>query len=280
MSEKNQVIFKTVFMGFEKEAVLNYIDQLCTMFHTENEKQAEELDDVKQENERLRDQVEQLNGQLAEQENLLQRQEEQLRSQAESLRRQQQQQEERPAVKEEPKDNVLVETERENTQLKAQLKALTKDLEKARQMLGQKEDALTYLRSQSEQVLSHQKELTEKGKKYDIISANVGSIVLEAEHTANQIVKGANEEAERIRSEANAAANEMGEHLREFRREMDRMQGAVVTTFKNLKDNFAGMARTLDDSERFLFPPKEEPEIEAAPETVAEANEEPKNEQD
>lgn len=259
MSEKNQVIFKTVFCGFEKDAVLNYIDQLCTMFHTESEKQAAESDSLKQENERLQEQIEQLNSQLTEQNELIKRQEEQIHSQSDALRRQEERIEQDDTASEQ-----AAAMDQENAQLKAKLNALTKDLEKTRVMLGQKEDALTYLRTQSEQMINHQKELTEKGRKYDIISTNVGSIVLEAEHTANNILKSANADADRIRSEANAAANEMGEHLKAFRREIERMQGAVVVTFKNLKDNFAAMAETLDSSERFLFPPSEAPAVDVA----------------
>lgn len=257
MPEKNQVIFKTVLMGFEKDAVLNYIDELCTMFHTESEKQSADTDNLKQENERLQKQAEQLNSQLTERDELLQRQEEQLRSQEEVIRRH-----EERLGKEEGISEAAAAKDQEIAQLKARLNALTKDLEKSRLLLGQKEDALTYLRTQSEQMINHQKELTEKGKKYDIISTNVGSIVLEAEHTANNIIRAANEEADRTRSDATAAANEMGEHLIAFRREMERMQSSVVTTFRNLKDNFAAMEETLNGAERFLFPPKEEPDQE------------------
>ena len=273
MSEKNQVIFKTVLMGFEKQSVLNYIDQICTMFHTESEKQAAEADNLRQENERLAEQAEKLNSQLAEQDELLNRQEEQLRGQSEVLRRQEELLGKGDAVSEQLSDK-----DQEIAQLKARLNALTKDLEKSRQLLGQKEDALTYLRAQSEQMVNRQKEMMEKGRKYDIISTNVGSIVLEAEHTANQIVKNANDEAARVRGEANATVNQMGEHLKEFRKELEKMQESVFMTVKNFKDNFSNMTETLDQSERFLFihsePPVEEAPAEAEAEKPAETTEE------
>lgn len=264
MSEKNQVIFKTVLMGFEKQSVLNYIDQICTMFHAESEKQATEAENLRQENERLLEQAEKLNGQLSQQDELLGRQEEQLRAQSEVLRKQEELLGKDSAVSEQ-----LSEKDQEIAQLKARLNALTKDLEKSRQLLGQKEDALTYLRAQSEQMANRQKEMMEKGRKYDIISTNVGSIVLEAEHTANQIVKNANEESERVRGEANAAVNQMGEHLREFRKELEKMQESVFLTVKNLKDNFSNMTDTLDQSERFLFVHSEAPVEEALAEEDA-----------
>ena len=264
MSEKNQVIFKTVLMGCEKQSVLNYIDQICTMFHTESEKQAAEAENLRQENERLLEQAEKLNGQLSQQDELLGRQEEQLRAQSEVLRKQEELLGKGDAVSEQLSDK-----DQEIAQLKARLNALTKDLEKSRQLLGQKEDALTYLRAQSEQMVNRQKEMMEKGRKYDIISTNVGSIVLEAEHTANQIVKNANEEAERVRGEANAAANQMGEHLREFRKELEKMQESVFLTVKNLKDNFSNMTDTLDQSERFLFSHSEVPVEKTTTETEA-----------
>ena len=265
MPEKNQIIFKTVLMGFEKDAVLNYIDELCTMFHTESEKQAVEAENLKQENERLQKQTEQLNAQLSEREEALREQEEQLRSQSEVIRRH-----EERLDKDEDTSEAIAARDQEIAQLKARLNALTKDLEKSRVMLGQKEDALTYLRTQSEQMINHQKELTEKGKKYDVISTNVGSIDLEAEHTANNILRAANEEADRTRNEALAAANQMGEHLNAFRREVERMQVSVVNTFRNLKDNFAAMEETLDGAEKFLFPPQEEPAQEEGNQDAAE----------
>jgi len=270
MPEKNQVIFKTVLMGFEKDAVLNYIDELCTMFHTETEKQTVESENLKQENERLRKQAEQLNSQAAEREELLQKQEDQLRIQADTIRRH-----EERLGKDESISEISAAKDQEIAQLKARLNALTKDLERSRLLLGQKEDALTYLRTQSEQMINQQKELAEKGKKYDIISTNVGSIVLEAEHTANNIIRAANEEADRTRSEAAAAANAMGEHLNAFRREMERMQGSVVNTFRNLKDNFAAMEETLTDAEKFLFPPREEAEQDSEKQETGESSASP-----
>lgn len=170
---ENQVIFKSVLNGFEKSAVLKYIDQLNSQLSQLQEEQEQQLSQQREELDRLEDQSSALLQELQDSKKELQEANKKLEA------AQAQQQEQAATI-----DSLQTELAAYDLQI----------------------SQLTEGKLRLEQQLQEQQG---KGQKYDQAAASIGSILLEARQEADSTRREAKAQAEDIVAKAKAEAEDI-----------------------------------------------------------------------
>ena len=233
----DEIIFKTQMCGFEKKAVLDYIDQLNDAQRTREEEfraQMERLESEKAGSDAKADWLRQENDRIT--------------AEMEELRQQNTQLEEKAAAADAHVmfAERLSMRERDNEVLKTRITGLNEEIMRLKTQLAQKDQTIAKLTADAQEMQKLQVQLDEKGKKYDQLSSSVGVVVLEAQRTADAIVANANAEADAARREADATVAKVAEHLDNFRAEIGRMQAAMAQTMENLENSISGMRQAAD----------------------------------
>ena len=189
---EEQILFKTAALGgFEKKAVLSYIDELTAKHHQEMEEKENRIQELFQEKQELSRKASQgqtlvnsLTGQLQEAQQKIQELEKKL---AEQER----------------------ETNIQKTVVKEKDQEIRTQAEKCRQLQFRVET------------------LELKSKKFDESAAQVGAVLVDARNTAQPIIDQAKEEAEILRKETGKSAKEMGQEIARFQKEIDGLREAM-----------------------------------------------------
>jgi len=240
----DEIIFKTQMRGFEKKAVLDYIDQMNDAQRTreaEFRQQMELLENEKAGSDAKADQLRLENERLA--------------AEMEELRHQNTQLEEKAAAAD---THVMFAErlsmrERDNEMLKTRITGLNEEIMRLKTQLAQKEEIISKLLSEAEEAKKVLQQLDEKGKKYDQLSGSVGVVVLEAQRTADAIIANANKEADAARREADETVARVAAHLNAFREEVSRIQTAMAHTMENFESSIAGMQEAANIAEAALY---------------------------
>lgn len=232
MEEREQIIFKTQMRGFEKKAVLEYIDQMTDTQRRQEKEFQDKLEKAETES-----------AASAAESEYLRMENDRLTEENEILRRQAVQLEEKASAAEASAQAAdrLAARERDNELLKSRVTALNEEILRLKSQLSQKEEAIRRLTAESDVLISQQSELSEKGMKYDQISNSVGVVVLEAQRTADAIIANANREAEETRRSADEAVALLGGHLNRFREEIERMRASVAHSVEGFESCIAGL---------------------------------------
>lgn len=194
----NPVIFKTsVFGGFQKSAVLSYIDQL----NADSQKIKAELD---QKIAGLEAQVSELK--------------EQIPSEEEKAAAVKQQEEQRQ------KSQELTElTERLNQEIARQQK-----------ILADKDDEIRQLTERSRKLQLQAENHSFKAQKYDEIAMRIGSLIIDAKQQADRIVEQAKEDARAVTKEKEERLEKMNEDFLQFKQNVDQLRTELRETLELL----------------------------------------------
>lgn len=232
MEDREQIIFKTQMRGFDKKAVLEYIDQLTDSARTKEKEYQVRLEDAENKNALFSAEINDLrleNERLAAENEELRLNAAQLEEQTESM----------TAEK-------LAARERDNEILKERVTSLNEEILRLKTQLAQKEENIRKLMAESDILINQQSELSEKGMKYDQISSSVGAVVLEAQRTADAIIANANHEAQAKRDDADAALVRVNEHLNHFHEEIAKIQTAMFHTMESFENSMNEMKEAVN----------------------------------
>lgn len=192
------VIFKTsAFGGFQKAAVLSYIDQL----NADNQKLKAELDEK----------VAALEAQVVELKEQLPTEEE--KAAAEEASKQQQQ-----------KTQELTElTDRLNLEIARQQK-----------LLAEKDEEIQKLGEQARKSQFQAETNLFKAQKYDEVAMKVGTLVVDAKQQAEKIIEQAREEAHAITREKEERLEKMNEDFLQFKQNVEQLRAELRETLELL----------------------------------------------
>lgn len=238
---EKQVIFKSALNGFEKNAVLKYIDELNHKLLTAENNHQQMLEDWENEREELCDQNVALDLAGKELQKKLDAEGVKLQESAEAL--------------------VAVQSE----------------LKKAQQENEEKEHELILLREQNRLLREQLSAQEEKCKKYDEAAASIGDAILEARQEGSRIVEEARSKAETILSSANEQAasivHDAENDLSGIQKKMDSLKSQFLTIREQMNSSVALLNDQFGQVEASMSPAEEEPlpaETSAATETVVE----------
>ena len=238
---EKQVIFKSALNGFEKSAVLKYIDEMNSKYAAsvkEYQQQAEELENEKYE---LSDQLTELKQALTE-----------LQKKAES--------EQALLLEQLQTREELIES------LKTEMKALAQKNEEQEHELIMQREQNRLIREQAESIEA-------KSKKYDEAAASIGTVILSARQDAEKIIAEAQAKADSITANAQKEADQIvanaESNLSGLQKQMDSMKAQFFSIREQmnssvalLNDQFGQVEASLSPAEE---PKAEEPKTEAAP---------------
>jgi chromosome segregation ATPase len=249
----DEIIFNTQMLGFDKQAVLDYIDQLNDARITREEE--------------FRQQMEQLESEKAgvdAKADLLRQENARLAADMEELRQQNSQLEEKAAAAD---THVMFAErlsirERDNELLKSRITGLNEEIMRLKNQLAQKDATIAQMTAEAEEMRKMQEQLDEKGRKYDQLSGSVGVVVLEAQRAADAIIANANREAAAAVKEAEDTVAKVAEHLNSFRAEIGNIHAAMARTMESFESSVAGMEQAAHLAQTKLYG-EEEAEINA-----------------
>ena len=244
MEDNAQVIFKTALLGFDKQEVLNYIDQLSAGYYTSGKKNQQQIEQLVND----RDEMNSQNTQLEQQNKQLNEQNDRLRQRCRQLEQQIQEISGNHSTAE-----ALTRREQENQDLREKVTDLNNEIMRLKNQVSQKEESIRKLTEESSMLIHQQSELTEKGTKYDQIVDSVGVIVLEAQRTADSIVANATAQAEEKRQASEASVQQLLKHLDQFRDKIGKMQIAIAHAMESFQGDMNGMEETIRIAENYLL---------------------------
>ena len=194
----NPVIFKTsAFGGFQKTAVLSYIDQM----NADSQKLKAELDEKIA---ALEAQVSELKGQLPSEE-----------EKAAALQREEAQQKK----------------SREMTEL---IERLNQEIDRQQKLLADKDEEIKRMNERVRKLQFQAESHSFKAQKYDEIAMKVGSLVIDAKQQADRIVERAKEEARAVTREKEERLEKMYADFLQFKQNVEQMRGELRDTLEFL----------------------------------------------
>ena len=264
----NKSIFKsTMFGGFERQSVLNYIYETFNSTQEAQEKLTAQIEEMSATRERLEESVKDLENRLAENDAARTSMSEELRSvkvknteltaMLEDLNDEIDRQ--RQIVKE--KDEQISrltrtnsELEKKNAELETQAAELMQgqgDIEKSKSQIGElvikshleAERILEQANARASEVTAEAEEIVAKSH------LEAEKIVQQAGGRAKEIIAEAQAEAEQIIQAANRSTVEVAAHLQDFRNEISSLQDVMEEAFGAMRDKFAAIGQALDKSE-------------------------------
>ena len=212
---EKQVIFKSALNGFEKSAVLKYIDEMNSKYAAsvkEYQQQAEELENEKYE---LSDQLTELKQALTE----LQKK---VESEQALLLEQLQAREE------------LIEN------LKTEMKALAQKNEEQEHELIMQREQNRLIREQAESIEA-------KSKKYDEAAASIGTVILSARQDAEKII--AQKEADQIVANAESNLSGLQKQMDSMKAQFFSIREQMNSSVALLNDQFGQVEASLTPAE-------------------------------
>ena len=264
----NKSIFKsTMFGGFERQSVLNYIYETFNSTQEAQEKLTAQIEEMSATRERLEESVKDLENRLAENDAARTSMSEELRgvkvkntelsAMLEDLNDEIDKQ--RQIVKE--KDEQISrltkansELEKKNAELEVQATELMQsqgDIEKSKSQIGElvikshleAERILEQANARASEVVAEAEEVVAKSQR------EAEKIVQQAGGRAKEVIAEAQAEAEQIIQAANRSTVEVAAHLQGFRDEISSLQDVMEEAFGAMRDKFAAISQALDKSE-------------------------------
>ncbi len=240
-----QVIFKSALNGFEKSAVLKYIDEMNSKYAAnvkEYQKQAEELESEKYE---LSDQITAMEQALKDMQKTVEAEQAKI---VEELH---------------AKDELIA-------SLRAEVKALAQKNE-------EQEHELIMQREQNRLIREQAESIEEKSKKYDEVAASIGAVILAARQDAEKIVTDAQAKADSITADAQKEAEHIVANaqsdLSGLQKQMDSMKAQFFSIREQMNSSVAMLNDQFGQVEASLTPAEQKEESkEAAVEDAIEAS--------
>lgn len=246
-----QVIFKSALNGFEKTAVLKYIDELNSKLAAKENELQQQSDNWENERYELKDQVSAAEQKAAELE------------------------------------KQLAEEQAKLKEIEAARDVLTAEVKKLSQQVEEQEHELILQREQNRLIRSQAETVELKSKKYDEAAASIGDVLLESRQEGSRIIAEARAKAEEIIAEANSKAEQIAveadgkvdaaqQKMDELRAHFLAIREQMNDSVSQLNDQFALVEATMAPAEEEI-PEAEEPAEETAPceEAKAEHKEHP-----
>ena len=240
---EKQVIFKSALNGFEKSAVLKYIDEMNSKYAAsvkEYQQQAEELENEKYE----------LSDQLTAMEQVLR----------------------------DLKKNIEAEQERVNEELQSKnelIERLQAEVKALSQKNEEQDHELIMQREQNRLIREQAESIEAKSKKYDEAAASIGTVILTARQDAEKIIAEAQEKASGIIANAEKEATYIvsnAEHdLSGLQKKMDSMKAQFFSIREQMNSSVAMLNDQFGQVEASLIPAEQvKTEEPAAAENVEE----------
>lgn len=209
---EKQAVFKTSFYGFEKEAVLKYIDEMgraASQTETDLEKRIEEIT-------KSREQLE-----------------EQIQGFEENLKNLEQE---------------LNQERGKNQKLGEMVENLQEEIDRQRKLIENREQEFRLQREENQALRTRVSTATHKSKKYDEASFAIGAAILEAQQSAKRIVDQANVKAEEIARDADQRIASIVEKINGMREDFLALRGRVNESVERLNTRFDEIAQEIEET--------------------------------
>ena len=194
----NPVIFKTsAFGGFQKAAVLSYIDQM----NADSQKLKEELDGKIA---ALEARVSELKGQLPSEE-----------EKAAAVEREEAQQ-------------------KKSREMEELINQLNQEMARQQKLLSDKDEEIKQMNERTRKLQFQAESHSFKAKKYDEIAMKIGSLVIDAKQQADLIVEKAKEEARAVTREKEERLEKMNADFLQFKQNVEQMRSELRETLELL----------------------------------------------
>lgn len=147
----------------------------------------------------------------------------------------------------------LKQQKQENRFLNLENKMMQAKLSKAvQQQSGQPDVGGKEALSQEQQLLERIRQLEEKGRKYDEISKNLGSMYIQAHSNAAKLVEQAKDQSEKISQDAEKLVDIIYEDVSGFRQQIDDARQRIINSVHQMEKMLSDIDRVLEQAlERF-----------------------------
>lgn len=242
---EKQVIFKSALNGFEKSAVLKYIDEMNSKYNASVKEYQQQADELENEKYVLMDQITTMEQALRE---LQKKVETEQISLAEQLQM---------------KDELI-------DRLQTEMKALAQKNEEQEHELIMQREQNRLIREQAESIEA-------KSKKYDEAAASIGTVILAARQDAERIIAEAQEKANNItlnaQKEAEQIVSNAENDLSGLQKKMDSMKAQFFSIREQMNCSVAMLNDQFGQVEASLIPVQPEQEKTDASEKPVEVEE-------
>ena len=264
----NKSIFKsTMFGGFERQSVLNYIYETFNSTQEAQEKLTAQIEEMSATRERLEESVKDLENRLAENDAARTTMNEELRgvkaknTELATMLEELNEEIDRQQLIVKEKDEQISrlakansELEKKNAELEIQAAELAKghgDLEKSKTQIGdliikshlEAERILEQANTRAAEVAAEAEGIVAKSQR------EAEKIVEQAGGRAKELIAEAQAEAEQIVQAANRSTVEVAAHLSSFRDEISSLQEVMEEALGAMRDKFAAINKALDKTE-------------------------------
>lgn len=207
---EKQVIFKKATVGgFDKKEVLSYIDELDQKFNESKQQLEEQLAVLKKENNRLTEEVN------------------------------------RAKQKEEESAAKLEEQQNKNKELSSLTDALNFEIRKQKYAMEEKDREIQIQTERGNQLQQKVDELQQKNQKYDDASMQIGTLLLDADKMAKDIVGKAEDKAREMDADMARKSADVQEKFSAFKNELASLKMCLndsVQAFQSELDELEGLA--------------------------------------
>jgi len=235
-----QVIFKSVLNGFEKNAVLRYIDELNSKLARANRDLEELQESSESEKDELADKAASLELNLHEVQKKL-----------------------------EEEQTALAEKQASVEELSAQLRKLQIENE-------EKEHELIMLREQNRLIREQAEAVEAKSRKYDEAAASIGDVILDARKEAKHIIAEAQTKAEGIIADAEKKAEQINQdaenNLSGVQKKMDQLKSQFLSIREQMNSSVALLNDQFGQVEASMTPAEKVEEVSSEETKAAQEN--------
>lgn len=236
---ENQPIFKTsLFGGFERQSVLNYIFELNNNAKAAQDRLNAQMEEVSAARERLSESIRSLEQQLA--------------------------------AAEQARQSLESELQQERSRqgdTDAMLASLNEEILRQRRIIEAKDAEIQQFGVLREELAAQNAKLQANQVDVDKASAYIGEMVIKTKMDTERILEDANQQARAVVEEAAQSLSQVFDQFSHFREEMDRIEETIEDAVISMQRKFAAIGDTIAASEeriRNFYQPydleKEEPE--------------------
>lgn len=221
-----QVIFKSALNGFEKSAVLKYIDEISSKFAATEKEYQKQIEELENEREILSDRAATLELAVREQNKLQESEQAQMQEQL--------------AAKE------------------TQIESMNDEIKALSQKNEEQKLELVFLREQNQLLHEQVESIESKSKKYDEAAASIGDVILVARQDATKITDDAHSKADAIIAEARQQAEimiaEAKSKLNATQDKMDQLKAQFFSIREQVNSSVALLNDQLSQVEASMQP--------------------------
>ncbi|WP_312645186.1 hypothetical protein [Hydrogenoanaerobacterium sp.] len=208
---ERQVTFKaSVFGGFHKKSVLKYIDELCEQNKTALDDLNQKIADLEEKNQALLENITQLDGNIQGLEDDSANQLDQIQNLETTIA------------------NLNLEILRQQQAMEDKDRDIKAQQEKCRQLT---------LRAES---------LEHKGRKYDEAMMQIGSALMEARHSADGIIKAAEQKASRLTVTTIESIQSLAQQISTFKGDVSTLRVTLQSSMEELEQRLDAIDNSID----------------------------------